>query len=310
MIARCPECQTRYRIAPDKVGPNGARIRCSQCSAVFRVEPDAPQGEGTVTMLVAEPDADLAKMVSGYLRRWQIATTVVHDGAQALLFLHREKPTAAIVGAGLPGLRGAEVAELVRRTAELSHLKLVRVVTEGETAASHFEADHTLEPADLPDGLAPILERLGLGTRPPTRGHADAAPPEPLQRPTPPAPCAVPPVARQAEPAAPPESVPVPQVPQADAPPAPRKRRSRPPLSDDPEIAAAERLARIIVSDIILYNDEKFSEGVRDGNVAMVLEAELEEAGQLFQQRIPDEVRARRPFLVEELERRAEAQRS
>jgi predicted Zn finger-like uncharacterized protein len=295
VIARCPECQTRYRIADDKVGPNGARIRCSQCSAVFRVEPESDPGAGEARILVAEPDADLAKMIAGYLRRWKVETTVVHDGGQALLFMHREKPTAAIVGARLAGLRGAELAEIVRRTAELQHIKLIRVVPDDETAASHFEADHMLEPADLPDGLAPILERLGLGTRPPTRG------PDPKQR------IAEPPVPTPT----PTDVPPVVETPAAAQPEEPKavRRRSRPPLSDDPEIAAAERLARIIVSDIILYNDEKFEEGVLGGNVAMVLEAELEEAGQLFVQRIPEAVRAKRPFLVEELERRAEAKR-
>ena len=294
MIARCPECQTRYRIEAEKIGPNGARIRCSQCSAVFRVEPEAAPGEATQTLLLAEPDADVAKMVAGYLRRWQIDTTVVHDGAQALLFLHREKPGAAIVGARLPGLRGAELVEIVRCTAELAEVKLIRVVSGDEAAGSHFEADHALESGDLPDGLAPILERLGLGTRPATRApgrgpRVAAAAPAPSVVETP--------------------EDPPSQVETAPAPPRSKGRRRRPPLSDDPEIAAAERLARIIVSDIILYNDEKFAKAVRDGNAATALEPELKEAGQLFEQRIPEEVRAKCPFLVEELERRAEAQR-
>ena len=306
MIARCPECQTRYRIEAEKIGPNGARIRCSQCSAVFRVEPEAAPGEATQTLLVAEPDADVAKMVAGYLRRWQIRTTVVHDGGQALLFLHREKPGAVIVGARLPGLCGAELAEIVRCTAELAEVKLIRVVSGDEAAVSHFEADHALESGDLPDGLAPILERLGLGTRPETRAPG---PRPPVVAAPAPAPSVV------ETPAAPPSQVKTDAAPAqpaaTDAAPQPkgRTRRRRPPLSDDPEIAAAERLARIIVSDIILYSDDKFAKAVRDGNVATALAADLEEAGQLFEQRIPEEVRAKRPFLVEELERRAEAQR-
>ncbi len=305
MIARCPECQTRYRIEAEKIGPNGARIRCSQCSAVFRVEPEAAAGEATQTLLVAEPDADVAKMVAGYLRRWQIRTTVVHDGGQALLFLYREKPGAVIVGARLPGLCGAELAEIVRCTAELAEVKLIRVVSGDEAAVSHFEADHALESGDLPDGLAPILERLGLGTRPETRA--------PGPRPPVAAPAPAPSVVET--PAAPPSQVETdaapaqPEAPAAAAQPKGRTRRRRPPLSDDPEIAAAERLARIIVSDIILYSDDKFAKAVRDGNVATALAADLEEAGQLFEQRIPEEVREKRPFLVEELERRAEAQR-
>jgi len=41
MIVTCSSCQTRFRASPDKVGPNGARIRCSRCEAVFVVVPEA-----------------------------------------------------------------------------------------------------------------------------------------------------------------------------------------------------------------------------------------------------------------------------
>ena len=99
MIARCPDCQTRYRIAPEKVGPTGARIRCSRCSAVFRVDPAEPDIESRV--LVAEPDPELAKSIAAYLEGWRISTHVVDGGVEALLYLHRSKPNAAILGANL-----------------------------------------------------------------------------------------------------------------------------------------------------------------------------------------------------------------
>jgi len=44
MIIICPSCQTRFRLASDRIGPSGARIRCSACKAVFRL---APSGEVT-----------------------------------------------------------------------------------------------------------------------------------------------------------------------------------------------------------------------------------------------------------------------
>ena len=69
------------------------------------------------------------------------------------------------------------------------------------------------------------------------------------------------------------------------------------------EIAKAERLARIIVSDIALYNPEKFEAGVRDGNVAELMETELEEGRGLFEQRVEPSLRADRDLLVEELVR-------
>jgi predicted Zn finger-like uncharacterized protein len=53
MIAACPKCQTRYRVEPERVGPDGARLRCSQCSAVFRVRApsEAPAATSSATPL-------------------------------------------------------------------------------------------------------------------------------------------------------------------------------------------------------------------------------------------------------------------
>jgi CheY-like chemotaxis protein len=69
----------------------------------------------------------------------------------------------------------------------------------------------------------------------------------------------------------------------------------------DEAIAKAERLARIIVSDIVLYNDEKFAAAVAAGNVVEALEGELEEGRALFRGRIEPGVRETRDFLSEEL---------
>ena len=38
MIAACPNCKTKFRIARDRLGPEGVRLRCTQCSSVFRVK--------------------------------------------------------------------------------------------------------------------------------------------------------------------------------------------------------------------------------------------------------------------------------
>ncbi|ACL64343.1 MJ0042 family finger-like protein [Anaeromyxobacter dehalogenans 2CP-1] len=43
MIAHCTHCQAKFRIADDKIGPRGAKVRCSHCKTVFAVRrPDAP----------------------------------------------------------------------------------------------------------------------------------------------------------------------------------------------------------------------------------------------------------------------------
>ena len=77
----------------------------------------------------------------------------------------------------------------------------------------------------------------------------------------------------------------------------------------DSELASAERLTRIIVSDIILYDDTKFQRAVKEGNVLEAFENELTEAKALFHQRVPEKVRSKRDFLSEELQARAEKRR-
>ena len=69
------------------------------------------------------------------------------------------------------------------------------------------------------------------------------------------------------------------------------------------ERAQAERLARIIVSDIVLYNEEKFTAAVRSGNAVEALRDELEEGRALFRERIDPRIREERDFLADELER-------
>jgi hypothetical protein len=77
-------------------------------------------------------------------------------------------------------------------------------------------------------------------------------------------------------------------------------------VSADPLAAAraqAERLARIIVSDIVLYNEGKFSTAVRSGGVLEAMRDELQEGRALFRERIDVQVRDERDFLADELVR-------
>ncbi len=292
MIARCPKCESRYRVAPEKVGPQGARLRCTKCQHVFRVEPsqtgDAasakPSTDASLPVsraLVAEADDQAAKQIVEFLARWQIPADRVVDGAEALIRVHRKRPGLVVLGGHLPGVAAPVVTEIIRRTAELKSVRLIRVAPMDEPAGvPEFDADCTLEPGDLPDGLGNLLERLGLGQRPA----------EPAPKPTPVAesmPAAAPtPAPPAAQPARPPATAPV-----------------------DSELAGAERLTRIIVSDIILYDDTKFQLAVKEGNVLEAFENELTEAKALFHQRVPENIRSKRDFLSEELQARAEKRR-
>ena len=72
---------------------------------------------------------------------------------------------------------------------------------------------------------------------------------------------------------------------------------------EDPEIQKGQRLARIIVSDVILYNQETFEAALGQGNVVEALASELEEGYALFAQRVDTRVCDPREFLQRELVR-------
>ena len=65
----------------------------------------------------------------------------------------------------------------------------------------------------------------------------------------------------------------------------------------------ARRLARIIVSDIVLYNPKKFSDAVQAGNVVDALDDLLEEGRTLFSERVDARIRDEADYLLEELHR-------
>jgi hypothetical protein len=69
------------------------------------------------------------------------------------------------------------------------------------------------------------------------------------------------------------------------------------------EAERAERLARIIISDVVLYSPEKFAAAVASSDVVEAMEGEMREGRKLFAQRVGAETRARRDFLGDELRR-------
>ncbi|MFO7832256.1 MAG: hypothetical protein R6V18_09800 [Desulfuromonadaceae bacterium] len=57
---------------------------------------------------------------------------------------------------------------------------------------------------------------------------------------------------------------------------------------EDPDLAF--RLARAIISDIALYNQDKVSEGIKNDNIFDILADELQEGREHFRERVADKV--------------------
>jgi predicted Zn finger-like uncharacterized protein len=336
MIAACPTCGARYRIDVAKLRSEGARLRCARCEAVFRVRPPAESGapQGAVAppraareepvsrtpreepaqrppreeplapamargpapadrerlVLVADPDPESGKVLVAALARWGCAALLVHDGVEAVLNVQRALPRVVVLDAALPKMFGFQVCELMKRNESLRtiHVVLVGAIHDQNRyrrpPGELYGADAYVERHELPDALAPLLERFGLLSRRDAAEPVREAPPAPPPLPPRRAPAPAPEPARAPEPVRP-----------AAAP------RTPPGDGLDAARAQAERLARIIVSDIVLYNAEKFESGVRSGDVIGALDAELDEGRSLFAARIDPRVGSADEFLQREL---------
>jgi uncharacterized coiled-coil protein SlyX len=64
-----------------------------------------------------------------------------------------------------------------------------------------------------------------------------------------------------------------------------------PPSADTPAHAKAKRLARLIVSDIVLYNQAAVEEGVRNDTFEELLAHDIREARTLYAQRVAEDIR-------------------
>jgi predicted Zn finger-like uncharacterized protein len=323
---RCTQCEAVFRVTPPAppepaAEPVQARVApevapAAERSATREAAPLQPQRPSRGSVLVADPDVTSGKATANALSEWGFEPMLVHDGVEAVLTIQRSLPHAAVVDAALPKMFGFQVCELVKRNEQLRaiHVVLVGAIHAEDryrrAPSELYGADAYVERPQLPEALLPILTGFGLGAAG-AEAPAPAPPPAPTLRPPiqsmpAPAPEPAPPV--QAPPPVAPEPVAETPAPPVAAPSAPQ---APPAAGGDPEteaaLAGAERLARIIVSDVVLYNPEKFEAGVRDGNVVDLLHAEIDEGRGLFEQRVDPRVRGARDFLVEELVRVARA---
>lgn len=315
MVAGCPKCSARYRVDAERIGPDGAKLRCTKCSAVFLVrvpqapsEPSPPVPEPSLApapevdpkglVLVADAHESRGKATAEAIERWGLTPLLVHDGVEAMLAIQRDLPAAIVLDAGLPKMFGFQVCEIVKRNESLRNINVVLVGAihhqdrHRRDPSDLYGADVYIESPDLPEGLLPLLRDAGLSVR-----DADASgsgSPMPLPDPTP-------------EPALDPSADSASMDAKASAPSSSPAATAE---AEDPDRTAererAQRLARIAVSEMVLYQPEKFDQATRDGTLEQTLDLEIQEARALLRQRIGEEVRAETDFIIDELNRVAQ----
>lgn len=283
MIAACPKCKTRFKIDESKMAGAGVKLRCSKCRTVFAVrkkaadrETKAPSSAAkSYKVLIANSDPEICNRVEEILKAEDYDVLKACDGLAALAIIEKNRPNVAILDVALPMMYGFEVCEHVKGHVELK--EVVKVILMAavydktrykRNPTSLYGADDFIEIHHLHDDIVPKINRLILSSK-----HEPAA-------------AGV--SQKEAEEA----------VTQEVKPEAPTGKdleilRAGEKVIDDKDKDVQEkarRLARIIVSDIALYNGDLVSEGVRNGSLYKLLKDDIKEGLEHFKKKVPPSI--------------------
>lgn len=344
MLIICPNCKKRFDVDPG-TGDEPKKLRCSSCKAVFRLVRKPAPARATnqrLKVVVANESAVFCQAVEKVLSAEPFDLFLCTDGKEALETVERVTPDVLLLDVALPTMFGFEVCERVKNNPALSGVKIVLIASIYDKTRykrspnSLYGADDYIEKHHIPDSLVPMIYRLA-GSEPQVKSptESELAAQEatrseirecevnetsvaPAEAPAAPAAAALP-VAPEAAPVVPvapvvPAVPVVPVVPEVApvAPAAPAAPAAQPaPAADLPvDQVKARRLARIIVSDIVLYNQAKVEQGIREGNFYDLLADDIREGERLYQQRVSQQVRDTTTFLKDAFEELIEKKRA
>lgn len=250
MNLHCPACGTLYRVDPERVPIAGVRTRCAQCQAVFPVGREGVQAQSAAAggaMPFAAGHAGVAPP--------RMAGPPAASAAAP----------APIPGPATPASTGPLFAAPVTAApAPIQPAPAAAPVPPAAPAAAPAPS-----PA-APSGFAPAAGSPALAARPapPQAAPPIAARPAPPQAAPPIAPRPAPPPAPPSPAAAPPSaaSTPAPARPTA-APAGTAGGRPKPVFGVQDPDTRAQRIARALVSDMVVYNGDRRDQSLAAGTL-------------------------------------------
>ncbi|MBI1820864.1 MAG: response regulator [Nitrospirae bacterium] len=338
-MTTCVKCKETIELS-ENIKNITDEVICPKCHARFKVKwkmdlelvPEmelAPVQEKTPSkkILVAVDGEATQEVMREVLTREGFEVFLAGTGKEALSILEKERPEVAYLDVALPQVLGFEICEIIKESSQLKGTKVILVSSIYDKTRykrepkSLYGADDYIERHHIQDLLIPKLNQLfqtenvivapTVPSGPPVfeEEQTDNLPvtgeaqPEEACQPA----AVIEPVqeeelsfleganeflledAREEEPVS--QEVPL------------ESPAETSPLSSEEKVQheEAKRLARIIISDIALYNQTAIEEGIESGNVEELLKNEIQEAEKLYQERIPREIREGTSYLHEAL---------
>ena len=275
MIINCPSCKTSFDVSDEKIPEAGGKMRCFRCKEVFQISAK-PQRSDKPMVLIANESHAFCQTVSDLLQENGIDADSANDGEVALQKIRARVPDIAIIDVALPKVFGFEVCETVKNDPVLKKVKIILLAAIYDKTrykrnpGSLYGADDYIEKHHIHDKLLDKIWtmlpsdsiRTDVGRFPSQSLAAHQQVEDDISR--------------SAD-----EDVGAPE---------------------NEDVSKAARLARIIISDIALYNEELVLEGIKHNNLSDLLSAEVAEGRKLFRQRVSEEIWSKRDYLQESLD--------
>jgi DNA-binding response OmpR family regulator len=326
MPALCPKCRTPLQLEQIPLRKD-VHLICASCQAALTVslvvtldsggsagEPVSPRlsssalNEKKVVSLVEGEASN--EMIREVMTEGGFELRSGSGGQDIMELLERERPGIIIVDVGFSDVLGFEIANMIKQRNDLKDIGVILLASIHDKTRykrepeSLYGADDYIERHHIQDQLLPKMNRiLEARKRPVSAGGAAgpsaAGPVEPRPSSSMETASAVPSQkAKAAEQAMSIEHVFESMVEEERRPLSVKspsqdfeKTQAVPRMVGDPAAhEAAKRLARIIMSDIALYNQRAVEEGVRNGTIYELLRDEIEEGKKLYDGRVPHEI--------------------
>jgi CheY-like chemotaxis protein len=315
MFSMCPKCQTKLSVEMKHLDEDTA-IVCVGCRSVLKIrvvvemiaeskkaassapktpaldretsQHDLSDAKKALICIDGEGTRDLIKEI---LTESRFKVVDVPSGKEVLSAVQQHQPVVALIDVGLSDVLGSELCDSIKKNPRLKGTVVILVAAIYDKNTKYrrqpdslFGADDYIERHHIQNDLMGKIKKH-LASPPQKKEFVEAS----RERSVPP----------RSEPGIPKESV----IPVRRADPVPQgvatALKKDPVQQDSKEGEAAKRLARIIVSDVVLYNKKKVDEGIRTNTFFEVLKEEIEEGRKHYISRVPAEIQKTRDYYKE-----------
>ncbi|MCX7991104.1 MAG: zinc-ribbon domain-containing protein [Proteobacteria bacterium] len=170
MIISCPTCQTKYKLNLIDSPKKEVFVTCKKCNHRFSLNLKNEEKTENIKILVAHDDFRVINIIKKLLEKMSFNIITADNGMSAYSVIENEKPEIAIIDVALPGMFGFELCEKIKNNPMTKNTKIILVASIYDRTRykrkpqNLYGADDYIEKHHIPDEL--ITKILNLTSAP------------------------------------------------------------------------------------------------------------------------------------------------